>query len=242
MEGFVVILAVILVAVFVAVLDWQGRRRREKELSAWAAGRGLRFNPEREPQFGTRYESFRALQRGSNRYAFNRITGSWGTHEFTGFDYHFETYSYGKHGRTTHHHYFSAVILSSPVPLTPLVIRPEGMFDKVAEFFGLDDIDFESAEFSRCFHVSSPDRKWAYDVLHARAIQHMLEMPVFTIEFGPREIIASRSKRFTPADFDAASELVARLLDGLPDYVLRERNAPPRPPPPLPGGWPERRA
>ena len=84
MEGFVVILAVILVAVFVAVLDWQGRRRREKELSAWAAGRGLRFNPEREPQFGTRYESFRALQRGSNRYAFNRITGSWGTHEFTG--------------------------------------------------------------------------------------------------------------------------------------------------------------
>ena len=42
------------------------------------------------------------------------------------------------------------------------------------EFFGHDDIDFESAEFSRNFYVKSSDRKWAFDILHARAMEFLL--------------------------------------------------------------------
>lgn len=219
------ILLFVLVAGVIFILDWQARQKRRREMSEWAAGRGMRFVSERDSYLADRAGSFRALQQGSNRYAFNTMIGRWGDRDFLGFDFHYETYSYGKHGRQTHHHYFSAVILSSLVPLKPMVIRPEGFFDKVAGFFGLEDINFESAEFSRRFHVWSSDRKWAFDVLHARAIQHMLDTPMFVVEFGPQAVIASRSKRFTMADFEAATALVAGLLDGLPEYLLKERGA-----------------
>ena len=46
---------------------------------------------------------------------------------------------------------FSTIVVESDVVLEPLFIRPERLFDKVKEFVGIDDIDFESAEFSRKF-------------------------------------------------------------------------------------------
>ena len=57
-----------------------------------------------------------------------------------------ETYTTTKNGRQTHHHYFSAIIVESPLPLKPLYLRPESFFDKMAQFMGFDDINFESAE------------------------------------------------------------------------------------------------
>jgi hypothetical protein len=123
------------------------------------------------------------------------------------------------------------VILASDVALLPLTIRPEGFLDKVGEFFGFDDIDFESAEFSRRFHVSAGDRKWAFDVLHARAIEFLLASPVFTIVLDRGAVCAYRSSTFRVEEFRQAAEVAAGLLDRLPEYVLRERR---EAPPPLP--------
>lgn len=222
-----IILAVVL---FIAVSAWLNHRQREKRreaLAGWAVGLGLSFEPGKNSRFDDRFPEFSCFRQGKDRYAENVAFGNFEGRIVYGFDYHYETTSTstdseGNTSTQTHHHYFSAVIVEPELRLKPLLIRPEGMFDRVAGFFGSGDIDFESAEFSKRFHVSSEDRRWAYDVLHARAIQRLLDAPAHTIEFAPQRVLALRQKRrMEPADFDTALRLVDGLLDDLPSYVRR---------------------
>ncbi len=236
------LVAIIGVFILIAVFGWMQAEQRRKALAAWAQTRGLAFRPGKEWGWDSAYPSFACLRQGSNRYAYNIMEGQRSGRLCRAFDYHYETHSTDSKGhRQTHHHRFSAVILASPVPLKPLVIRPEGFFDRVKEFFGAGDIDFESAEFSRRFYVHSPDRRWAYDVLHPRAIEFLLAAPVFVLQFDAAQVIASRNKVFEPAEFDQGLQVIEGLLDRMPEYLVqqqRDLRAAPQPsplPPPLPG-------
>jgi len=113
--------------------------------------------------------------------------------------------------------------MESPLPLKPLYLRPESFFDKMVQLMGFDDINFESAEFSSRYHVSGPDRKWAYDVLHARAIEYMLAQEPTTIQFDRHAVLAFRSGCFEPEQFESVADTVCGLLDLLPKYVLDQQ-------------------
>ncbi|UCF09510.1 MAG: hypothetical protein JSW65_05445 [Candidatus Bipolaricaulota bacterium] len=204
----------VVAALVVVLLIWLGAKRR-KELAAWATSRGLAFRPAKDAGFDERYRDFTCLRRGHSRWAQNIMSGDWEGHAVTAFDYRYVT----GHGKNRSVHHFSAAIVASEIPLKPLKIRPEGLFDRVTEFFGADDIDFESAEFSREFHVKSVDPRWAYDVLHQRTMEFLLSMPRFSIQFSEREVIAWRARRFSPQAFDQAIRVVAGVLDRLPPYV-----------------------
>jgi hypothetical protein len=119
-------------------------------------------------------------------------------------------------------HAFSAVVLSTELKLKPLVIRTETLFDRIGEFLGLDDIDFELAEFSSAFHVSAPDRRWAFDVLHQGAMEFLLQSPRFTLEFREGRVLAWREETFNVRDFDEALQVANGLVDILPASVVRE--------------------
>lgn len=223
---FLPTLIILLLVVAFAVYASRQAKAREKKLAAWAAGRGLRFDPSRDPGAEAMFPEFECLKQGDNRYAYNRWQGEWAARQVRGFDYHYQTYVHTKHGRRTVHHHFSAVLVHSPFPLRPLLVRPEGILDKVGEFFGCDDIDFESAEFSRRFFVKAPDKRWAYDVLHARTMEYLLAQPSFALQFGMRHAIASRKGTFggtlPPEDLEAAVGVLTGVLDRLPEYVVRE--------------------
>ena len=140
-----------------------------------------------------------------------------------GFDYHYETYSTDKDGgRTTHHHYFSALVFELDVYVKPLLIRSETFFDKIGEFFGADDIDFESDRFSREFFVKSPDRRWAFDVIGQSTMEFLLAAPRFTIQFGGLHVIAFRDALFEPVEFEQACQVLGGILDRIPPEVLRK--------------------
>ena len=113
-------------------------------------------------------------------------------------------------------------MIDAGLPLKPLLIRPEGFFDKVTEFFGYADIDFESAEFSRSFFVKSLDKKWAFDVISQKTMEFMLAQPRFTMYFGNPSITVCRNKRLGVKDIETAWGLIAGILDRLPQYLLRE--------------------
>ena len=222
---FVLIFVGVLVLILgIAAYGWYAAKKRREAMTAWAAARGLSFDPARRHGVDDAFPAFDCLRRGRNRYAYNTLEGAWGDRRFTGFDYHYETQSTDSKGhRRTTHHRFSAVILTSSVPLKPLFVRPEGFFDKVTEFFGIDDIDFESAEFSRAFYVKAPDKRWAYDVIHQRTMQFLLDNPRFSMKFDAGRVIAWRSSRFKVEEFAAAADVVAGLLDNLPDYVVQQQ-------------------
>ena len=111
--------------------------KRRKELAGWAQANGLKFLPDKDHSVWMRYQPFKCLQRGEDRYAYNIMLGTSGQRVTCGFDYHYETHSTNSKGqRQTHHHYFSALVVDAGLPLKPLFIRPEGLLDKVTEFVG----------------------------------------------------------------------------------------------------------
>ena len=137
--------------------------------------RQLGFDGEKRRDFDNYYPELKCLRRGSNRYAYNISSGQWGDVYATAFDYHYETHSTDSKGnRQTHHHHYSCLLLKPEHAMKPLLIRREGLFDKIKAGFGYDDIDFESAEFSKRFYVTAKDKRWAYDVIHTRAMEMLL--------------------------------------------------------------------
>jgi hypothetical protein len=219
-----IFLLVGLAAIAFFIYQWYANAQRRQELLAWGLARGLTFDPSERDGFDSQFAAFECLQKGENQYAHNILEGDWHGRKILAFDYHYETESHDSKGGTTHEsHEFSAVILFSPTPLEPLAIRPEGFFDKVTEFFGKEDINFESAEFSRKFYVTAPDKKWAYDVLHQRTMEFLLGSPVFNIQFTWNCAIAYDDSTFDSKDFQAAAEVLQGILDRLPDYLVQQQ-------------------
>jgi len=212
-------LLIILVFAAIAGLGWWFSSKRRKELTAWATSKGLRLAQGHHRNLDAAYPSFGCLHRGHSRRARNVMRGEWNGRELLAFDY---TYVTG-HGKNRSTHTFSAIILHSTLPLKPLSIRPENVFDKVTEFFGVDDIDFESAQFSREFHVKSPDKRWAYDVLHQRTMEFLLSKGKFSIEFDAQDAIVWKNRRFGAQLFEEAIEVIEGIYDRIPEYVVRQQ-------------------
>jgi hypothetical protein len=222
---FGILIALIFAAVLaLAIYGGIQAHKRRQALVQWCATRGFSFDTARDFSFDERFAEFSALRQGSNRYACNIIHGSLPAgRALTGFDYHYETHSTDNKGRRrTHHHWFSAAIVETGLPLKPLAIRSESFLDKIAEFAGFDDIDFESSEFSRKFHVSSPDRRWAFDVIHQQTMEFLLAMPRFSIQMHGSRVLARQSGRFHVDQYEQALAVVTGLLDRLPAYLLRD--------------------
>jgi len=224
--GFIIVLVVIVV-IAVAIFGHLAEKKRREAMAVWAASHGWAFDASKDHSFDERFPAFKKwFKIGSNRFAYNIAQGEFEGRWAMTFDYHYETHSTDSKGhRQTHHHRFSAAILRANIPLKALVIRPEGMFDKLKGAFGYDDIDFESAEFSRRFHVGADDRKWAYDVLHARAIQWLLgQGDRYTIAFDHQHVFVSLGKkRWDPPQFEQSIRVIDELLDMLPDYVKQQQ-------------------
>jgi hypothetical protein len=145
------------------------------------------------------------------------MQGTLAGRQFIGCDYNYTTGS----GKSSNDHHISLIIVNSPIFLKPLLIRPENFLDKIAACVGFNDINFESAEFSKKFYVNSTDKKWAYDIIHPQMMEFLLASPVFSIQFDSLSVIVYRNCKFSPADFDAAVDLVNGIFERIPDYIIQ---------------------
>ena len=210
----------ILVAVF-AILGataWYGEKQRREELKAWCRRRGFGLKIARQSGLERDYPGLKLFSRGHGRFAQNTISGEWRGRRVKLMDYQYTTGS-GKNRQT---HKVGVVVIAADHPVIPLSIRRENPFDKVGEFLGADDIDFESAEFSRKFYVKSSDRKWAYDVIHQRTMDRLMRDDFQDLAFGFQELAVHRRGRFDPAGYEKALDLGCDVLDLVPDYVVRQ--------------------
>ena len=211
--GFIAIFAV------VAVLGYIGSLKRREAMAAVAAKLGLQFMPGKDRYMPKRYRFLDKLRQGSSRYAFNVLSGSYQGHEVLLFDYHYKTGS----GKNTHHHYLSFFILHLRVSFPELIIGPEGIFSKIAQAVGYDDIDFESHEFSRKFCVRSKDKKFAYDVCNARMIEYLLSNTDLSIEIEDKVLAISFNSRLAPEQIEPNLNRLNTVRSLLPDYLFTGR-------------------
>jgi hypothetical protein len=188
--------AILVVLCIIGAVIWglyAGKKRRDA-MTLLAGRLGLAFRHERDYGLADRYAFLDKLRQGSNRYAYNIMSGSYHEHEVAAFDYHYETYSRDSKGRRqTSHHHFSFFVLQLLESFPELTIAKEGFLSKIAQAAGYDDIDFESHEFSRRFVVRSKDRKFAYDFCNARMMEYLLEHPDISLE-----VVSSRASGSWP--------------------------------------------
>lgn len=222
MQDFLYIGLVLLIAAGVLIYKIYLSGRRRKELAEWAFRNDLAFSAAKNKSFASRYPAFKCLRRGHTRYAYNIMTGAIAGRVFLGCDYHYATGS----GKNRHDHLFSLVIVKSPILLEPLFVRREKLLDKFADFVGFDDIDFESAEFSRKFFVKSPNKKWAYDIIHPQMMEFLLSMPEFSFQFDSLSVIIYRDWTFSTTDFEAAVYFANGIFERIPEYVMQNQKLP----------------
>jgi hypothetical protein len=101
-----------------------------------------------------------------------------------------------------------------------LTIAPEGIFSKVAQAFGYDDIDFESHEFSRKFCVRSRDKKFAYDVCHARMIEYLLANNDLSIEIENSALAIAYSGVLKPEETEPNLQRLVQVRALMPNYLF----------------------
>jgi hypothetical protein len=221
MEFMVVILVVVLVVAGAIYSSVMARRRREA-MAAMAASLGLRFDPSKDYGIDEAYSFLGKLCQGSKRYAFNRISGRYRDQDILIFDFHYETYSRNSKGhRQTHHHYLSCFLLRLPARVPELNITREGWGSKLAQWVGYDDIDFESAEFSSAFCVRSQDKKFAYDICHARFMEYLLAHRDLSLELDQNVLSLIFNGRLS---VEQIAGNLNRLLDvrgHIPEYVWK---------------------
>lgn len=215
---FVLVALLMVAAVIGSIIAARKRREAMREL----AGRlGLTFNPEKDYNLSGRFAFLNKLRQGDNRYGFNVLSGAYQGHQVMAFDYHYETHSTDSKGhRQTHHHQFSFFVLFLPRQCPELIIGREGIFSKLAQAFGYDDIDFESAEFSRKFCVRSRDKRFAYDVCHPRFMEYLLANDDLSLEFESTVVAMGFNKRLSPPEIERDLGRLLEIRALLPGYLF----------------------
>jgi hypothetical protein len=225
MATLLIIVAVILIGLAIRSGVVAARKRREA-LTSLAAALGWSFDPASDTGHDEEFGHFEIFQNGHSRAAYNTLRGEM---EVNGerwpakagdFLYKITT-SNGK-TTTTHTHRFSYLIVHLPYSNVPdLLIRREHLFDKLAGVFGFDDIDFESEEFSRRYHVKSSDKRFAYGIVHPEMMEFLLgaEPPRLDVEQG-QCCLSGGSGCWKPERFSANVNTARRFLELWPTHVV----------------------
>jgi len=213
----VVVLVIAVISAFYGVIR---ARKRLEGLFELAQRLGLNFSAAEDYGLADRYGFLKQLAQGENRYARNVLSGTYQQNQVLAFDFHYETYSQGKSGRQTHHHWFSFFILTLPAFFPDLTIRRENFLTKVAEAFGYQDIKFESAEFSKAFNVRSPDKKFAYDVCNAKMMEYLLANRDLSVEIENEVIALAFSTRLSVEQIEFNLQRLVEIRSRLPQYLF----------------------
>lgn len=201
--------------------------QRLAQISAVCDRRGWTFDPARWPVHRS-FPQFDLFTTGDDRRGTNTIRGDFQAHGarlglIMG-DYTYETTSTDSKGNrtTTTHTAGYAIATLPPAWQTPtLDVRPENFLDRIGAALGFDDIDFESAQFSRAFHVKSPERRFAYDVIHPRMMEFLLRgaRPRFTLSGGA--LLLHGVYRASPEQSEATADWLAAFFELWPAYLVQ---------------------
>ncbi len=219
----VVLVAMVALVIIAAIYGAIAERKRREGLFQLAQRLGLDFDSGQNFGIEARYGFLKQLAQGDNRYATNVLSGNYQLNEILAFDYHYETHSTDSKGhRQTHHHWFSFFILTMPSAFPELTIRRENFFTRVAEMFGYQDIEFESAEFSKAFNVRSPDKKFAYDVCNAKMMEYLLANRDLSIEIENEVIALAFDSRLSVEQIEFNLQRLVEIRSRLPEYLFSQ--------------------
>lgn len=207
----------VVAAVVVALL--QAAKRRD-ELAAFAQSRGWTY-ARSDRRWVTHFRGA-PFGRGHARNAENVLTGLHEGRQMVAFDYRYdETTGTGENRSTTTYRY-SVVALSLGADLPALSVSPEGFFGRLVGRITGSDIELESEDFNRAFTVTCPDRKFAFDVLHQRTMEFLLQHRQTAWRFERGMLLMAERGTHSPDQVLARLGFMTALLGHVPEFVWRE--------------------
>ena len=209
--------AIIVVAIVFGILNAQKRR---KEIRALAHKWGFTYYPSDPWGLPTWYSGLDLFNHGHSKKAENVMSGGVDGRTVVAFDYRYTTGS----GKNQHTHHHQAVVFLLPIHAPAIRMRPESILDRMASWVGWDDIDFESDEFSRRYYVASQDRRFAYDIFHARLIDYLLRCGTAPhMEMNGVFLLLYDTGHGQVANFERLIMIGQTVVNMIPDYVLKAR-------------------
>lgn len=224
----VLVLGMVALVVVAIVVGARKERERAEAMRARAARLGLRFTAE-DPTLDERMQAFPMFCLGHSRQGLNLMDGevvAGGVRmSLLAGDYRYKiTTSNGKSTQTTT--YTMSFIAVVPVLAVgeELTVREEGLFDKIGAFLGFDDIDFESSEFSKRFHVKCSDRRFAFDLFDPRMMEWFLQSSPPRIHARGGCLLFDRgTRRWEVAEFDGEMGWIDGFFARIPRHLRAAR-------------------
>lgn len=210
----------------IAIIAWvYNGIMQEKRINALAdLGRRLNLDFVAGENYGIadQFEFLKKLAQGDDRYAYNVLSGKYQNYDVLAFDYHYSVTTHDKNGSHTTHYRFSVFILQMPMIFPDLTVRHENFFLKVAEVFGYQDINFESAEFSKTFCVRCQDKKFAYDVCNAKMIEFLLANRDLSVEIENQVIALVFNSCLSVEQVELNLNRLTQIRSLMPDYLFSQ--------------------
>jgi hypothetical protein len=234
---FILVFVGVLVVGVVAWLGHQASVARREALARVAAGLGFRFSPEARDWGGGLFSRrqplapFPVFDKGHSRRSVNHLEGELLVWDralgVTLGDYRYKITSGSGKNQSTRTYELSFLLLRLPFGnrVPDLRVRREGFGDRVAAAVGFADINFESAEFSRRFHVRSSDRRFTYNLIDPRMMAFLLDVepPEFAISQGMLLVMpAAGLLRWEPETFGEALRWTQDFLVRWPEFVVKD--------------------
>lgn len=220
---FLIFLGLMLVVGVIWFLAWRARRRRILQMTQEAANLGLTFEEkslENLPKTFSDLAPFRQARQGGRPRVRNVIRGRFRTREVRFLDFIYTV----RTGKSSHDVVLGVAIVLLPDSWPELSIVPEHFGHKVWDAVGGEDIDFESEEFSRKYWVKATDRKFAYDVLHPRAMEHVMPAPWQRWHLSGNALCLWHDRPGRPSDVRPVLEALVAFLDLVPRFASSARH------------------
>ncbi len=222
---WVFILVGLVVAALIVVGVIASIRAHKKRVAAYvdfADNRGWTFI-EKDHAMPGQFEAFGPFGKGNDRYCQWILRGRHDSTPFQVFSYHYETETRDSKGnRQVHHHHHKVAVVQTRVSAPALTIVPENIFHKIGDALGGEDIDFESDEFSRKFWVKCKDRKFAYDVITPKMMEHLLQHRGWRIEWRGQVLMIWKAGSIKLQDTDPMLQTIAGIHKRIPRHVRAE--------------------
>jgi len=225
--GQVILNILVMVAVIVAGIMGsmsQMRARRKRSFAMRLLAERLRFddfNPGHDESFAMGWGFLSRLNQGEQRFAFNLMRGTYHEQRLFVFDYHYQTGS----GKNKRERELTMLMLVCREAFPQVTITPgrEGLLSKMAAAFGMgDDIQFESAEFSRDFRVQSKDKRFAYDVCNPQMIDYLLANRDLQIEIQGPVILLAFEPQLPVEQIEFNLQRLVEIRSRLPEYLFTD--------------------
>lgn len=225
---FILIVLAVLIAVAIGeYFDWKNRQKRRQHLFDLSREFGLDFDKEYEPT-AKLTPLFSVFNTGHDRKAENTMCGEVNLGgevcrvQLGDYSY---TVSGGGKSESPRVESLSYLAVFPPwASPSGILIRPQRFTDRLASIIGFEDITLESREFNRRYFVKSPDKRFAYDLLHARTMELLLASKPRTIELRSGVLlIHTNSRMWKPEAFEEHLGFAGAFIELWPRHLIEVR-------------------